>query len=474
VKDVFISYINTDRPWAEWIAWVLEENGYTVIIQAWKSPEGKNTLWKWRNAIVHSNLNTIENSQLIVVLSKTYLQAIISERNTPVIGSEREWAVALATILQFQDRSLIPIRIEDIELTELLASVVYVDLFDKSEAEAEQAILAALEDRPDLDSPLSLETTQTQTGQIEIESQFDMSNNDQPKQQRRSHTVQFFLEQLTDNIGIEMMLIPAGTFMMGSPEDEIDRSSNESPQHAVNVSTFFMGKYPITQAQWRFVAELPQVNQKLEPNPSYFREDKRPVKRPVEQVSWYNAVEFCDRLSVHTGRSYRLPSEAEWEYACRASSVFKVGVSKAGNALGNGASTPFHFGETITTDLANYRGTDEEQFNWSGSYGRGPKGKYRGGTTPVDHFGIANVFGLCDMHGNVWEWCLDHWHENYKGAPTDGSAWISEVERASRMLRGGSWDYGPRSCRSAYRNYTLPVNRHDDIGFRVVCSAPRT
>ncbi|MBW4473575.1 MAG: SUMF1/EgtB/PvdO family nonheme iron enzyme [Stenomitos rutilans HA7619-LM2] len=270
---------------------------------------------------------------------------------------------------------------------------------------------------------------------------------------RKRQTVGFFVESLNQDLGLEMMQIPVGTFLMGSPEDELERSNSEGPQHEVNIATFFMGKYPVTQAQWRAVAALPQVNRELEPDPSSFKGDQR----PVEQVSWHDAVEFCDRLSVYTGRAYRLSTEAEWEYACRA-----------------GTATPFHFGETITTDLANYRGTDDEELSWSGSYGRGPKGEFRKETTPVDHFGIANAFGLCDMHGNVWEWCQDQWHESYEGATTDGSAWLSEDENASRVIRGGSWHGQPSNCRSAYRVDAPPALRDDLVGFRVVCAAPRT
>ncbi|HEY9657176.1 MAG TPA: SUMF1/EgtB/PvdO family nonheme iron enzyme [Allocoleopsis sp.] len=429
MKDVLISYTNTDRPWTEWMTWVLEENGYPVVAKLWDKPLANTCVEEMQQAIAN-------RQHILIILSNDYLRSVVLQE---------QWVGALGVDLEAQNRSIIPIRVEDVELTRLMSPVMYVDLFDKSEAEAEQAILSALEERSEPDNPISLETTQTQTGQIEIEPQIDISINDQFKQQRQSHTVQFFLEQLTDDIGIEMMLIPAGTFMMGSPEDEIDRPPPESPQHEVSVPTFFMGKYPITQAQWRFVAELPQINRELNPNPSCFKGNKR----PVEQIVWHDAVEFCDRLSTYTKREYRLPTEAEWEYACRA-----------------GTTTPFHFGETITTNLANYDGTDDSEGRWSGSYNRGPKGEYRKETTPVDYFGIANAFGLCDMHGNVWEWCLDHWHDNYEGAPTDGSVWLYEDSRTVR--RGGSWYDRPRYCRSAYRDLSTPVIRTDGLGFRVV------
>jgi formylglycine-generating enzyme required for sulfatase activity len=238
---------------------------------------------------------------------------------------------------------------------------------------------------------------------------------------------------------------------MGSPESEEKRRKYESPQHPVNVKPFFLGKYPVTQAQWQAVAKLSKVNRELDPDPSGFKG----ADRPVEQVSWHDAVEFCARLSKQTGREYRLPSEAEWEYACRA-----------------GTTTPFHFGETITTDLANYRGTDFEYKGtvYRGFYGSGSKGEFRQQTTPVGSFGVANAFGLYDMHGNVWEWCADHWHDNYEGAPSDGSAWLSDNDNHSRLLRGGSWSSRPVLCRSACRSNYSPDNWVILNGFRVVCA----
>jgi len=266
-------------------------------------------------------------------------------------------------------------------------------------------------------------------------------------QEQRSR---YYAEDLGNGVLLKMVEIPGGTFLMGSPGDEAERSKSEGPQHEVTLGDFFMGMYPVTQDQWQAIAALDPVNQKLDLDPSGFKGSDR----PVERVSWHDAVEFCDRLSKQIERDYCLPTEAEWEYACRA-----------------GTTTPFHFGETITTDLANYNGTNEKY----GAYGRGPKGIYRKQTTPVGSF-HANAYGLYDMHGNVWEWCADHWHDSYADKPEelkqDGNVpWRSDDEDASRSLRGGSWDYGPRACRSAIRDYDHPGGRYDFYGFRVVCRA---
>ena len=264
---------------------------------------------------------------------------------------------------------------------------------------------------------------------------------------RYKKTAQYFTEDLGNGIELEMVLIPGGSFIMGSQEEEEGSSDNERPQHQVTIKPFCFGKYPITQAQWQAVAALPPVKQELKPNPSRFKG----ANRPIECVSWHDAVEFCNRLSNHTQRPYRLPSEAEWEYACRA-----------------GTTTPFHFGETITTDLANYNG------NYT--YGNGVKGSHRKETTEVGSFKIANQFGLYDMHGNVWEWCQDDWLDNYANAPKDGSAWTSQSGN-TKVLRGGSWFSNPHYCRSASRNYYYWVERGNlnlAFGFRVVCVVGRT
>jgi formylglycine-generating enzyme required for sulfatase activity/uncharacterized caspase-like protein len=264
---------------------------------------------------------------------------------------------------------------------------------------------------------------------------------------REKGSIPVFTEDLGQGVKLELSVVPAGTFQMGSPGTEAGRFNSESPQHSVNVSAFWMGRYQITQAQWKAVAALPKVNRDLYPDPSGFKGSNL----PVETVSWFDAVEFCDRLSQLTKREYRLPTEAEWEYACRA-----------------GTTTPFHFGATITTDLVNYDG--------SYTYGQAPQGLYRQATTPVGSFKFANAFGLYDMHGNVWEWCLDHWHDNYNGSPTDGSAWLNKDadENVDRVIRGGSWNFDPGGCRSASRLHLNSRVTFYRIGFRVVCLAPRT
>jgi formylglycine-generating enzyme required for sulfatase activity/uncharacterized caspase-like protein len=268
----------------------------------------------------------------------------------------------------------------------------------------------------------------------------------------RGHA-EFFAEDLGNGVALDMVSIPGGKFLMGSPESEEGRYDSESPQHTVTVPPFFMGKFPVTQAQWKAVAGFDKVKIDLEPDPSNFKGGNR----PVESVSWDDAVEFCARLAKKTGKVYRLPSEAEWEYACRA-----------------GTTTPFYFGETITTDLANYRGTDWEYKGtiYPGNYGQAPKGEYREQTTDVGKF-PANPFGLFDMCGNVWELCQDEWHENYNNAPTDGSAWLAGNDNQS-LLRGGSWGSDPRHCRSANRLRYARADRDNDVGFRVVFVRDRT
>jgi formylglycine-generating enzyme required for sulfatase activity len=245
------------------------------------------------------------------------------------------------------------------------------------------------------------------------------------------------LENLGGGIALEMIYIPAGTFLMGASPQEGRHSGFESIRHPVSILPFYMGKYPITQAQWMVVAMLPPVRRALDLDPSYFKGSNR----PVECISWYDAVEFCDRLSRKTGRNYQLPSESQWEYACRA-----------------GTDTPFYFGEYLSSNLANYDDVYSDGYR---------KNYYRPQTSEVGIF-PANAFGLHDMHGNVWEWCADIWHDNYQGAPDDGSPWEESGNERYRLSRGCSWRNHQYNCRSSFRNRLQPDRKDNNYGFRVV------
>jgi len=278
-----------------------------------------------------------------------------------------------------------------------------------------------------------------------------------------------FTEALGLGAGLDMVSIPPGGFMMGSPLQEPERQPDEGPQHYVTFAAFFIGVSPVTQAQWAAVvsAHPDRIHLDLEASPSFFKG----VDLPVESITWNQADEFCLRLAAITGRAYRLPSEAEWEYSCRA-----------------GTMTPFNFGPTITPELANYCGTGgavcgdsdgksvaSDTYNdvkyTSGAYGQGPVGIFRAATTRPGSF-PPNRFGLYDMHGNVWEYCLDKWRPSYADALMDGSAYLSGSRDSPRVLRGGSWSHNPAICRSAFRDSLAPDDSgwRGRIGLRVVCT----
>ena len=293
---------------------------------------------------------------------------------------------------------------------------------------------------------------------------------------RRRGQARYYAEDV-NGVALEMAEISGGTFLMGTTdagadqvkreyersrtpahdggrgytaEDALKQSRWEVPQHTVSVPTFYMGKFEVTQAQWRVVSRLPKVNKDLVSDPGAtvykgvmgFKGDSL----PVTQVSWEDAIEFCERLSRATSRTYRLPTEAEWEYACR-----------------GGTTTVFYFGDTITPELVNYDG------NYP--YGSAPKGTYRQTTTPVGSLGYPNAFGLYDMHGNVWEWCMDYWHESYNGAPTDGSSWETAGDTGRRVIRGGSYNHDGNHNRAAMRVGVPRDARSPSLGFRVVAVA---
>jgi len=257
------------------------------------------------------------------------------------------------------------------------------------------------------------------------------------EKERTYHNAKLYTQNLDDWQKLSMVHIPSGKFIMGASSQEKYSSDRERPVHRVKVKDFFLGEYPITQIQWRKVAKLPQINRELKPNPSHFKGDYR----PVESVSWLEVREFCDRLTAHTGKQYRLPTEAEWEYACR------------GNT-----HTPFAYGETLTSELADYASTY--------AYASEPGVAYRKETTKVGSF-MPNAFGLYDLHGNVREWCADPWHENYHGAPNNSKTWNKGGNKSWRTLRGGSWANKPSHCRSAHRSGYRESLLNRAIGFRV-------
>jgi formylglycine-generating enzyme required for sulfatase activity len=230
-------------------------------------------------------------------------------------------------------------------------------------------------------------------------------------------------------IGLEMVFIPAGRFQIGSPMNELEHSEEESPRHILNIPAFFMSRFPITQRQWKKL---------MDNNPSIFIGNG---DRPVETVTWDDAQSFCQKLAQQTGRPYRLPSESEWEYACRA-----------------GTLTAFGFGETIAANLANYNGASPYKFALQSNS--------NSSTTEVGTY-PANAFGLHDMHGNVWEWCADNWHDDYDLLPKDGSAWTQGGDRSCRVIRGGSWHDPAHYCRSAKRSRNATSQGDRNTGFRI-------
>ncbi len=283
----------------------------------------------------------------------------------------------------------------------------------------------------------------------------------------RVETSRFFQTELSGGMSLDMVQVPGGGYMMGSLESDladvkknssramerdlsndiaeslIRRYNWEAPKHMVKVPAFYMSKYEVTQAQWRAVASLPKVKIDLLSDPSSFKGSGL----PVETITWEEAVEFCERLSIATGRQFRLPTEAEWEYACRA-----------------GTNTPFNFGDSIRSEWANFQG----KFPFNNS----PKGEFRETTVAVGTLGGPNAFGLYDMHGNVWEWCSDIWNESYEGAPTDGKSWDTGKIPYLRMIRGGAWDSLGGECRSNSRNRMTSTIRLNNIGLRIVADIP--
>jgi len=249
---------------------------------------------------------------------------------------------------------------------------------------------------------------------------------------RTRHSAEQITEDLGNGISLDMVIIPAGSFQMGSRRSE--GNPDERPQHFATIKSFMMGKFLVTQGQWKAVmGKLPRCR---------FKGDNL----PVERVSWENAQKFCRELSKQTGRNYRLPSETQWEYACRA-----------------GTSTPFSFGETLTSDLANYNGEH--------IFANEPRGTYFHSTSEGGKY-PPNAFGLYDMHGNLMEWCADNWIDDYRMSLRDDSPY-QMFDNPHRVARGGSWHDNPQLCRSAARIRFSQSDAEEYIGFRVVCDVTK-
>jgi formylglycine-generating enzyme required for sulfatase activity len=525
MMDFFISYTSVDEAWATWIAWQLEEVGFTTAIQAWDFRPGSNFVQDMQQAIE-------DTERTIAVLSSHYL----SSRFT-----KAEWMAAFAKDPAGQQGLLLPIRVDECNPKGLLPQIVYINLVGLNEMDAKTTLLKGVSrrrDKPTQTPPFpgsakgaqgqsppfpgshlrpkesrgrgngcqfltpnsnQVDTaTDTQDIELTIEGNFEeYSEEDQArlmraigeflkingpiiiKKKRRGSikiTLELSPEQAeellwaakrgefedygvvdaelkeaeetqsevlgelallslavktgfktgTNSIGMEFVLIPAGTFIMGSPDSDPDAHDREKPPHQVTLSQdFYLGKYPVTQAQWEAV---------MGTNPSRFFKG---ADRPVGQVSWDDVQAFMQKLNEREGVDhYRLPTEAEWEYACRA-----------------GSGTRYHFGDDAArlSDYAWYRANSEGQTH--------PVGQKQ-----------PNAWGLYDMHGNVWEWVQD-WYGAYTANPVTNP--IGPTSGADHVIRGGCWSHPARHARSAFRSRPLPAlpgGRHDDFGFRCLSS----
>ncbi|MGK7892290.1 MAG: SUMF1/EgtB/PvdO family nonheme iron enzyme [Xenococcus sp. (in: cyanobacteria)] len=400
--QIFLAHAHEDKEVVFELYDRLKKAGYRPWLDKRDLIPGQN----WRSEISR----VIRESQLFI--------ACLSKRSIAKQGFvQKEFRMALNQAAELPSKSIyiIPLRLDECEIPDLrqeeyglnLRDIQWLDYWEYDGfAKLEKAI------NRQYGSFTQDQYSTKGTGLVEE------SSESLEKVELQKSQFQSFAEDLGNGIKLDMIAIPGGTFLMGSTSGR----GEELPQHEVKVQPFFMGKYPVTQAQYKKV---------MSENPSYFEFDGD--DRPVERVSWVNAVEFCKELSKKTGKEYRLPTEAEWEYACRV-----------------GTTTKYHCGNNIMKQEANYDGRQTTKV-----------GKYP-----------PNNFYLFDMHGNVWEWCQDEWHGNYRGAPNDGKAWISGRNSATRVMRGGSWRNDSSFCRSAYRNnLDHEYGYSSDIGFRVVCEA---
>jgi formylglycine-generating enzyme required for sulfatase activity len=376
--DVFLSYSHKDKNIIHALAERLNRDGLRVWLDDWVIEPGDSIPLKIQHGLEKSHT-------LLMCMSPSYFDS--------VWGSMEHLTIIFRDPTNMQ-RRLIPLLIEDCTRPDFIAHLKYID-WRKPSNEVYNKILSSCQEKK-----FKLFSTYPDSGtQVNI-----------PKA---------FTSPCTS---MELVLIPSGKSMIGSPSYEQGRMDNEGPVHKVTINEpFYIGKYPVTQKQWvKLMGE----------NPSKFKGEDR----PVESVSFVDVQNFIEKLNEKERTyKYRLPSESEWEYACRA---------------GNQSSYYFGEDESKLADYAWYAENSGDQ---------------------THHVGLKkpNPWGLHDMHGNVWEWCQDKWHDNYDGAPSDGSAWEVGVN-STYVNRGGSWYFGAGHCRSADRLRSNQIFRDEDLGFRLV------
>ena len=439
--QIFLAHASEDKPAVFELYDRLKAAGYKPWLDKKDLIPGQN----WRTEIP----NAIKNSQFFI--------ACLSQKSITKEGYVQiEFKLALSKYAEMPPQVIyiIPLRLNDCNIPDLrqeeygvnLRDLHWLDYWEKDGFEQIEKTIAHQF------APFEEETPQ----QPRLKSfKFDviLVNTRGEPIRKESKEAQYFAENLGNGVTLDMVAVPGGKFLMGTEDSEIERLCKkynwnylrrERPQHQVTIQSFYMSKYLITQAQWRVIASRTDLKEELDlnPDPSHFPGDDR----PVENANYWDAIEFCNRLSKLTKREYWVPTEAQWEYACRA-----------------GTTTPFYFGETITGELANYKSSE--------TYAEEPRGRYREKNTPVGQF-PPNAFGLYDMHGNVWEWCEDNLHKDYEDAPTDDRAWLSRDKPSCKVMRGGSLLDEPIHCRSASRNGHTPNERCLSIGLRVVRVLP--
>ncbi|NEQ51950.1 MAG: SUMF1/EgtB/PvdO family nonheme iron enzyme [Leptolyngbya sp. SIO3F4] len=410
---IFLAHANEDKEAVSDLYRRLKEQGF----QPWMDKEDLVPGQNWRSEIPKA----IKNSDIFLACLS---QASIAKKGYV----QKEFRLALNNYAEMPVGSvyLLPVRLNDCEIPELrqdeygvnLSDIHWVNLFQSNGFE--QLVRAITYHFPDTPSQVIHDSDPKVIRKIP----HAISQTPKPKELNKGTKSL----DLGDGVTLELVYIPGGTFLMGAPESEQGSNKSERPQHEVTVPGFWMGKYPVTQAQYKAITDE---------NPSSCEGSTK--DHPVETVSWHDASLFCQQVSYQTRENIRLPSEAEWEYACRAGMT----------------SIPYCFGYLLKRKQANF-GKAKSSTEQTTTVGKFP----------------PNNFGLHDMHGNVWEWCLDYRHQNYEGAPSDGSAWIEGGDSKYRMLRGGSWYNNPFYCRSAYRGWEDPGIRKDRVslyGFRVVC-----